>query len=148
MTQRTDGATDVEVLWRPGCGYCARLRRDLARRGVHANWRNIWEDNDARALSARNNNGNEVVPTVRVGNTWLTNPSGAHVATLALSGDATGIPAPTRSHSRLTALSSWLPVLGLVAISEVGRSTGLPLLSLGADALAVAAWWATRPLRR
>ncbi|MGI8523371.1 MAG: glutaredoxin domain-containing protein, partial [Nocardioides sp.] len=40
----------VEVFWRPGCPYCSMLRRGLARRGVAATWRDIWDDEDARGF--------------------------------------------------------------------------------------------------
>lgn len=69
----------VEVFWRPGCPFCMVLRTDLTRRGIDALWRNIWEDDDARATVRGINGGNETVPTVRVGSVNLTNPSGAEV---------------------------------------------------------------------
>lgn len=71
---------DVEVFWRPGCPFCAALRADLAGRGISAAWRDIWVDADAAAVVRRVNEGNETVPTVRVGGTFLTNPTGAEVA--------------------------------------------------------------------
>lgn len=70
----------VEVFWRPGCPFCTALRIDLGRRGIAAQWRNIWQDPGARALVREINNGNETVPTVRVGSVQLTNPSGHEVA--------------------------------------------------------------------
>jgi len=56
------------------------LRRALARRGVAATWRDIWDDEDARGFVRSVNGGCETVPTVRVGATVLTNPSGTQVA--------------------------------------------------------------------
>jgi len=70
----------VEVFWRPGCPFCTALRIDLTRRGIPAQWRNIWQDEDARGIVRELNNGNETVPTVRVGSQHLTNPSGSEVA--------------------------------------------------------------------
>lgn len=70
----------VEVFWRPGCSYCVALRADLTARRVKAVWRNIWQDDEAAALVRSVNNGNEIVPTVRVGTAFLTNPSGREVA--------------------------------------------------------------------
>ena len=148
MTEPVVPQPSVEVLWRPACGYCLRLRRDLTRRGIDSTWRNIWEDADARALVARLNNGNEVVPTVRVGEKWLANPSGSRVAALAVRAGSSASPDATRTHSRLVSLSSWLPVALLVAASELGASGGRSVLSLGLDGAAVGAWWATRLLRR
>ncbi len=69
------GSAPLEVFWRPGCPFCLKLRADLAARGVRAQWRNIWEDPEARAVVQAANHGNETVPTVRVGATTLTNPS-------------------------------------------------------------------------
>jgi mycoredoxin len=36
---------------------------------------NIWEDPDAAAVVRSVNDGNELVPTVRIGDTFLSNPS-------------------------------------------------------------------------
>lgn len=66
---------EIEVFWRPGCPFCIKLRTVLAARRVSATWRNIWQDDQARMLVASHNHGNEVVPTVRVGDQMLTNPS-------------------------------------------------------------------------
>lgn len=73
-------AAPVEVFWRPGCGFCAALRRDLRRRGIESLWHDIWSDEPSRAYVRSVNAGNETVPTVRIGTTVLTNPSGAQVA--------------------------------------------------------------------
>lgn len=72
-----------EVLWRPGCPFCLKLRVSLRVLGVQAEWRNIWEDDAARALVREHNGGDETVPTVRVGERWLTNPSAREVRRLA-----------------------------------------------------------------
>ena len=137
----------VEVFWRPGCPHCSSLRRDLARRGIDATWRNIWQDDQARAQVRAANGGNETVPTVRVGTEILTNPSGARIAQL------TGRSAdtPTRTGAgRMSGrwLLSWLPVLALIVVSELLARSGRGDVSWGVDAVAVAAWWFTRPLRR
>ena len=140
-------AVTVEVFWRPGCPYCASLRADLARRGIDATWRNIWQDDQARAQVRAANGGNETVPTVRVGTEVLTNPSGVRVAQLAgRSGDG---PVPART-GRLPGrrLLSWTPTLALIVASELLARSGHGGISWAVDALAVAAWWITRPLRR
>ena len=72
----------ADVYWRPGCPYCAALRRDLLRLKVPTRWHNIWDDPDASQFVRSVNAGNETVPTVRVGSTTLTNPRGVQVATL------------------------------------------------------------------
>ena len=90
MTTSDAGAATVEVYWRPGCPFCSSLRDDLSRRGIPAVWRNIWEDDAARAFVRDANGGDETVPTVRVGPVTVTNPAGGQVADLvaALGGPA------------------------------------------------------------
>lgn len=70
------------MFWRPGCPYCAALRAGLAREDVAATWRDIWLDEDAAAIVRQVNHGNETVPTVRVGASYLTNPSAREVREL------------------------------------------------------------------
>ena len=72
----------VQVYWRPGCPYCRRLRRALRRYRIEAQWHNIWNDERARRFVREANGGAETVPTVRIGRTMLTNPSGAPIAAL------------------------------------------------------------------
>ncbi len=72
----------ADVYWRPGCPYCAALRRDLSRLKVPTRWHNIWDDPAASQFVRSVNAGNETVPTVRVGSTTLTNPRAEQVATL------------------------------------------------------------------
>ncbi len=94
----------VEVYWRPSCPYCARLRRSLSRRGIEARWHNIWEDEAARSFVRQANRGDETVPTVRVGQQVLTNPTGAQVAELlpARAGD------PAQPGHRVGRATAWL----------------------------------------
>lgn len=138
----------VEVLWRPGCGYCARLRSDLRRRGVPATYRNIWQDDEARRTVTRVNHGNETVPTVRVGDTWMTNPSGSRVAEVASAAGVVLTEPIGPSRSRLVSYSTWIPVVGLVVAGELISAAGHEAASLGLDVAAIGAWWLTRPLRR
>lgn len=140
-------APAVEVLWRPGCPYCSALRRDLDRRGVPARWRNIWEDERARSLVRAANNGNETVPTVRVGDRTLTNPRWAQLQPLLGDGpwrDETG---PRASRQTLKLLS-WFPVVALIVSSFALEAAGHTGASWAVDPFAVATWWFTRPLRR
>lgn len=68
-----DGA--VVVYWRPGCPFCARLRRGLRTRRHEVLWVNIWADEDAAAFVRSVNDGNETVPTVVIGGSEVwTNP--------------------------------------------------------------------------
>lgn len=69
----------VIVYWRPGCGFCASLRRDLVRRQIQATWVNIWDDEEARAHVRAVARGNETVPTVIVGGRAMVNPRGSDV---------------------------------------------------------------------
>lgn len=61
------------VYWRPGCGFCARLFRQLDRRDLDPVVVDIWEDDDARRWLAESI-GSETVPTVVVGDRVMVNP--------------------------------------------------------------------------
>ena len=74
-----DHERPVVVYWRPGCMYCARLRRGLGRVGRRARWVNIWQDAEARAFMRSVNDGNETVPTVVIDGRAHTNPDPALV---------------------------------------------------------------------
>ncbi|MFB9902719.1 glutaredoxin family protein [Allokutzneria oryzae] len=73
----------VEFYWRPGCGFCSALRAGLSRTDLTVREVNIWEDPDAAARVRAVANGNEVVPTVFVGEKSLVNPSVAEVVAAA-----------------------------------------------------------------
>lgn len=74
MTQ-SDQESDVTVYWRPGCPFCAALLHRLDKAGLPHDLINIWEDRDAAKTVRSHANGNETVPTVRVGGRWFVNPS-------------------------------------------------------------------------
>jgi len=63
------------MLWRPGCPYCSRLRRGLARAVIDTVERDIWADPAAAARVRSATGGDETVPTVIVGTQALVNPS-------------------------------------------------------------------------
>jgi mycoredoxin len=65
---------EIVVYWRPGCGWCSALRRQLARAGVAHRLVNIWEDADAAARVRAVARGHETVPTVMIGTVALVNP--------------------------------------------------------------------------
>ncbi len=69
----------IDFYWRPGCGFCARLERDLDRRGVALRKHNIWENPDHAAVVRSHANGNETVPTVVIGGRGMVNPSADQV---------------------------------------------------------------------
>ena len=79
-TTGTDGGTDgsddpvIEFFWRPGCGFCSMLELDLDRADIAVVKRNIWEDPEAAAVVRSVANGNETVPTIRIGDRSLVNP--------------------------------------------------------------------------
>ncbi len=78
----TDGDGSIVVFWRPGCGFCSRLLRELDRLDLPLTLVNIWEDPAAAAIVRSIANGSETVPTVVVGGiegAALVNPSGADV---------------------------------------------------------------------
>ena len=77
MTTPTD--QQIEFYWRPGCPFCMTLERSLNKLNVPYEKRNIWENPADAAFVRSVANGNEVVPTVRIGSTSLVNPSAQQV---------------------------------------------------------------------
>lgn len=72
----TDAAPQaLDVYWRPGCPFCASLKRSLKRRKVPMQFHNIWEDPEAAAVVRSAAQGNETVPTVVIGGRALVNPT-------------------------------------------------------------------------
>ena len=78
------------VYYKPGCPFGIRLRSALRLR--HVPYVAVrFRDDEAGAARVREvNDGNEVSPTVRVGDTWLTNPRSRQVADVARGGVAPG----------------------------------------------------------
>ena len=66
---------EITVYWRPGCGYCGSLLRQLAHHDIDHRLVNIWDDQSGAATVRSIARGNETVPTVMVGNVGLVNPS-------------------------------------------------------------------------
>ncbi|MFC1417714.1 glutaredoxin domain-containing protein [Streptacidiphilus cavernicola] len=62
---------------RPGCPYCARLRRALRGRGLAFTETDIWSNPQAAAFVRSAANGNETVPTPTVAGHTMVNPSAA-----------------------------------------------------------------------
>ena len=67
--------TDITFFWRPGCGFCMALERQLASTDLTITYRNIWEDPEAAAFVRHHAQGNEVVPTIQIGSSVLVNPT-------------------------------------------------------------------------
>ena len=140
-------APAVEVFWRPRCPYCAALRRELDRRGVPASWRNIYDDAAARSLVRAANNGNDTVPTVRIGDHISTNPRWAQLQPLL--GDGPWLATPMARTARpITRVLSWLPTLAVIGLSYGLDRARHSAASWAVDPFALAAWWFTRSLRR
>lgn len=95
---------DVTLYWRPGCGFCHLLRRELDRAGIVRTEVNIWEDPEAAALVRTVAWGNETVPTVVVGDRAMVNPSAREVLA-AMGTPDEPVLAPARVPGSLKALS-------------------------------------------
>jgi mycoredoxin len=77
---RCDAGTVTEMpalvmYTRPGCPFSMKLRAKLRLARIPYTAVDIWEDPDAAALVRSVNDGNELVPTVRIGERYLSNPS-------------------------------------------------------------------------
>jgi mycoredoxin len=72
----------VTVYWRPMCGYCEVLKRDLVRRAIPFEAVDIWNDRSKAEVVREATGGDEIVPTVQVGERFLVNPSADAVADL------------------------------------------------------------------
>ncbi|MQY19780.1 glutaredoxin family protein [Nocardia macrotermitis] len=59
-----DTTPELVVYRRPGCPFCARLRRVLNRHGIIHREIDIWSDPEAAAFVRSVADGNETVPTV------------------------------------------------------------------------------------
>jgi glutaredoxin-like protein len=70
---------DVTIYWRPMCGYCEQLKGELDRRGVAHVDVDIWEDRTQAEIVKAATGGDEIVPTVQIGETFLVNPSADEV---------------------------------------------------------------------
>ncbi len=75
MTEPSSTEPATTVYWRPGCGFCTRLLRDLAELGLPHERVNIYEMDEGAAFVRSVADGNETVPTVRVGDVALINPT-------------------------------------------------------------------------
>jgi mycoredoxin len=60
---------------RPGCPFSAKLKAKLALARIPYTLVDIWQDQEAAATVRSVNDGNELVPTVRVGDVFLSNPT-------------------------------------------------------------------------
>lgn len=70
---------EIDLYWRPGCGFCIALDRGLSSYEISINKHNIWESAEAAAFVRTHANGSETVPTVRIGSSVLVNPTASEV---------------------------------------------------------------------
>lgn len=75
MAEPVNQIDAVEFYWRPGCGFCMMLERNLDRAGIPLSKHNIWDDSAHADVVRSHANGNETVPTLVIGDTALVNPS-------------------------------------------------------------------------
>ena len=68
-------AKQIDLYWRPGCGFCSSLQRGLDKLGIERVEHNIWDNTADAAIVRKHANGNEIVPTVVIGDKGLVNPS-------------------------------------------------------------------------
>jgi glutaredoxin len=71
----------IDLYWRPGCGFCMNLDRQLKGIDLPIRRHNIWDDDDAAAMVRSYARGNETVPTVVIGDQAMVNPSARQVLT-------------------------------------------------------------------
>src|SRR6266496_5326731 len=117
-------AEAVEVYWRPGCGFCSTLRRDLHRTGLPRREINIWNDQDAATLVRRAAGGSETVPTVVIGPHALVSPTVDEVMSAVAAHAPHLLPTqqPPAPRARVSG-RGWLPLA--LALVAVGSGYGL-----------------------
>lgn len=69
----------IDLYWRPGCGFCMNLERQLKKVDLPIRRHNIWDDEAAAEVVRSHARGNETVPTVVIGDRALVNPSARHL---------------------------------------------------------------------
>jgi len=68
------------VYYKPGCPFGIRLRTALRMRGIPYVAISFRDDETGAAQVRAVNHGDEISPTVRVGDVWLSNPGWRQVA--------------------------------------------------------------------
>ena len=146
------GSDLVTVYWRPGCPYCAALRRGLRREGLPTAEVNIWADPAAAAIVRSIAGGNETVPTVVVAGTGLVNPKVRTVldAVHAVAPDLVANMRPAKGvrHANVLAVLQWIVVIALVVASFAIEAAGHAGASWAIDGVNLAIFGGFRLLRR
>ena len=65
----------MTLYWRPGCPFSARLKLRLRLARIPFDAVDIGENGEAAAIVRSVNDGDELVPTVRIGERFMSNPS-------------------------------------------------------------------------
>ncbi len=136
-------AEAVEVYWRPGCGFCSTLRRDLHRTGLPLREINIWNDQDAATLVRQAAGGSETVPTVVIGPHALVSPTVDEVMAAVAAHAPHLLPTqqPRAPRARVSG-RGWVPLasLGLAAV-WVGLAVWHPTTTYHLGPVLTAAAW-------
>ena len=142
----------VTVYWRPGCPYCAALRRGLRRAGLPTAEVNIWADPEAAGIVRSIAGGNETVPTVVVAGTGLVNPKVRTVldAVHAVAPDLVANTRPAKGvrGANVLAVLQWIVVVALVVASFAVEAAGHAGASWAIDGVNLAIFGGLRFLRR
>jgi mycoredoxin len=80
MATNANAASKIDLYWRPGCGFCSSLRRQLDKLGIERVEHNIWDEPAKTDVVRQYANGSETVPTVVVGGVGMVNPSALALA--------------------------------------------------------------------
>ena len=80
MSSNATTPNHIDLYWRPGCGFCSSLRRQLDKLGIERVEHNIWDEPKKAETVRKHANGNETVPTVVVGGVGMVNPSANDLA--------------------------------------------------------------------
>jgi len=151
-TVDTPGSDLVTVYWRPGCPYCAALRRGLRRAGLATTEVNIWSDPEAAGIVRSIAGGNETVPTVVVAGTGLVNPRVRAVleAVHAVAPDLVRSTRPAQGVRRASVLAvlPWIVVIALVVASFAVESAGHTSASWAIDGVNLVIFGGFRLLRQ
>ncbi len=141
---------ETTVYWRPGCGSCATLMRDLDRVRLPVRAVDIGQDEVAARTVRSLADGNETVPTVVVADRGLVNPSALDVVEAAASADPELLGRlDDRELARLRRGSWWtgLALSLVVALAWFALATSNPTTTYHfAPALVAASWPVARRL--
>jgi mycoredoxin len=86
----------ITVYWRPGCGFCASLFRQLDQLKVPYSKVDIWQQSEGAAFVRSVARGSETVPTVAIGPVALVNPTPKEILKVAVTHAPAAVPANFR----------------------------------------------------